>query len=238
MPQNRFRRAVAKPTDINVWMKETLVNTSPNREPAGSPEAFLEVFGGQHEAPYPRFMDTNSTTTEQDKDVTSEINQDPATILVCGSRKWNKAAPINKRIGKLRRKHDGPIAIITAKSDGAEKIARDTALEMSLTVIDVHAPVLGSLTRKVNREQLQQARNRALVALKPTAVLAFWDGDSEGTRQIIDLANEKGRQGIVTFPDGSSVKLEQVDEGLRAYQGTPDDSTTNGGRPRETAVRG
>lgn len=169
-------------------------------------------------------MGNTDAHTEQVEDVTTWTEADPATVLVCGSRNWNKPGLVNKRVGMLRRQHNGPITIVTAKSEGAEKSARAFAQETSLTVVDVNAPALGSLRLKANREQLQRMRNRAMVALKADFTLAFWDGESHGTKEIIDLSNAKGRKGEVIFPNSTAVPIADVDKGLGSYQAWKSDN--------------
>lgn len=54
-------------------------------------------------------------------------------------------------------------------------------------------------------------RNGEMLAdFKPDIVLAFWDGQSHGTRDMIDKSRKAGLTVWVYFPDGSRSKLAPI----------------------------
>ena len=104
-------------------------------------------------------------------------------VVVTGSRTWTDVEKIRQRFSELPKDtilyHGGAI--------GADSLAD---LEARLFGLDVrvrhadwnrHGRSAGAIR---NRTMLTEAQ--------PDLVLAFWDGDSRGTRHMIGLAEERG----------------------------------------------
>lgn len=103
-------------------------------------------------------------------------------VLVCGSRTWTNKVAIKGRLAQLP-KH---AVILCGGARGADELADQCARELDLEV-DVHPADWGRYGQRAGL-----IRNDKMLALGPALVLAFWDGQSTGTKYTIDKAREKG----------------------------------------------
>lgn len=106
----------------------------------------------------------------------------PEVVLVCGSRDWHARPPIERAIAELPK---GSV-VITGGARGADRIAAQVARRCSLHVAVVE-PLWDRYGGAAGR-----IRNSAMLRLRPSRVLAFWDGESPGTRHTIEAATEQG----------------------------------------------
>lgn len=102
-------------------------------------------------------------------------------VLVCGSRSWSQRGPILKRLREL-----DPKVVIDGGAAGADRHARQVAAELGLHSATVHArwDFYGKAAGPL--------RNKAMLQLRPDLVLAFWDGESKGTANMLLLAERAG----------------------------------------------
>jgi len=103
-------------------------------------------------------------------------------ILVCGSRTWNNSAIIYDILSKLPK----DIIIIHGAAPGADRLAAKIAEEqLGLKVIPFPA--------KWNRykKSAGHIRNLEMANENPDKIIAFWDGISSGTKDMMEIA-EKG----------------------------------------------
>lgn len=102
-------------------------------------------------------------------------------VLVCGSRGYNDAATIRHHLSQLP---PGTI-IIHGGAKGADTMAGDIAAELRFPVVtypaewDVYGRSAGA---RRNQYMLDEG--------KPDMVLAFWDGHSKGTSDMLNRAKK------------------------------------------------
>ena len=99
-------------------------------------------------------------------------------VLVCGSRSWIDVALILTYLQRV-----GATLVIHGGAKGADRLAGQAAAQLNIPV-EVYPPDWDSYGKQAgfirNGEMLSAGR--------PDLVLAFWDGQSRGTRHMIELA--------------------------------------------------
>ncbi len=104
-------------------------------------------------------------------------------ILVCGCRTWHDARTIERAMFAA-----AATVIIHGDAAGADTIAGRIATELHGTPVEVYPAKWDTLGRAAG-----PIRNtRMLVEGKPDLVLAFWDGESRGTLDMIKQATAAG----------------------------------------------
>ena len=107
-------------------------------------------------------------------------------ILVCGDRKWKERYMIYSVLYAIR--VNAPITIIHGDCRGADRIAGSIAKDLDYTVIAVPA--------KWNEygKSAGPIRNREMIRLKPSLVLAFHDNilRSRGTKNMLTQTMKAG----------------------------------------------
>ncbi len=103
-------------------------------------------------------------------------------VLVCGSRSWNRPTLIGRRLAQLPFDSE----IIEGGASGVDYYAA------------IYARVLGMSVREYPADWKRYGRkagpirNRQMLDEVPDLVLAFWDGESPGTRDTIREAKRRG----------------------------------------------
>ena len=111
-------------------------------------------------------------------------------VLVCGSRTWNDLPTITSVLTSLR-----PSVVIHGGALGADSLGGMAAWIMKVPIErypadwKTHGKAAGAIR---NQEMLDKG--------KPQLVLAFWDGVSRGTKDMIDRAERAGVPVYVTQP--------------------------------------
>lgn len=103
-------------------------------------------------------------------------------VIVCGSRGWKDWTHIAHRLGQLPAKS----TIVHGGAKGADQMAARAAERLGHTV----EPHLADWEMYGNRAGY--VRNREMARRGADLCLAFWDGDSPGTRNMIGLCREQG----------------------------------------------
>lgn len=103
-------------------------------------------------------------------------------FIVCGSRTWEDAQAIRSVLQGLE---PGEDTVVTGGAEGADTLAHEIAVE------------LGLLTEVYRADWSQGkgagfARNEQMASLGANACLAFWDGQSHGTADMIERAEKHG----------------------------------------------
>lgn len=102
--------------------------------------------------------------------------------LICGSRSFNNKELLNETLAKRRID-----CIIEGEARGADRLAREYAERHEIHVLafparwDLHKQAAGPIR---NAQMLEEGR--------PDCVIAFWDGESKGTKNMIDQARKAG----------------------------------------------
>ncbi len=123
-------------------------------------------------------------------------------VLVCGSRTWITVTPIAHALLDIhhmvmRAMPNDQLVIIHGGAAGADTCAEAAARAAHFAIErypadwDKHGKKAGVL------------RNQLMIETQPDLVLAFWDGVSRGTSDMIERAVKAGTPVIITFEDGT-----------------------------------
>lgn len=119
-------------------------------------------------------------------------------ILVTGSRGWRSRATIAAELAKLGSGH----TLAHGGARGADRLAGAVAagLGWSVEVYPANWPKYGRSAGMIrNRQMLEE--------FKPDLVVAFWDGSSRGTANMIELARSAGVKVQSVQDDGPQLSL-------------------------------
>ncbi|SRR6266487_431840 len=103
-------------------------------------------------------------------------------VVVGGSRTWTD----RNRIQRFLRVLSPGTTIIHGGAKGADRIAAEVARELGYQV-EEHKPLWN-----VYGNAAGPIRNGKMLDRNPDYVLAFWDGKSPGTRDLIEQATGRG----------------------------------------------
>ncbi len=109
-------------------------------------------------------------------------------VIVCGSRGWSDRATIADRLAAivLNPAHDFPFVIVHGNARGADRLAAELATQAGFDV-EPHPAAWEGLGKRAG-----YVRNEQMAALGADLCIAFWDGQSRGTRDMIDRAEAHG----------------------------------------------
>lgn len=111
-------------------------------------------------------------------------------LAVVGSRTFNDYGLLTDTIYKLT--GGGDLCIVSGGAKGADNLAEKCADEFGFSII-IHLPEWDKYGKSAG-----YIRNKLIVE-DADAILAFWDGESKGTKHTIDLALEKKKDLYVIF---------------------------------------
>ncbi len=120
-------------------------------------------------------------------------------LAIIGSREYPDPDIIHRYVQRL----PSSIIIVSGLAKGVDSEARRAALDHGLNVVDV--PALW----KHHGRGAGFRRNRIIIDLADR-VVAFWDGESRGTRHGIQLADDAGKPVKVYGPDGKLMQDRNV----------------------------
>ena len=103
-------------------------------------------------------------------------------VIVCGSRKWTDREAITNRLFEL----PSHATIVHGNAKGADRIAGQEAEKLGLFVEpwDAQWDLYGKAAGFI--------RNEAMAKAGADLCLAFWDGQSRGTSDMVDHAESYG----------------------------------------------
>lgn len=104
-------------------------------------------------------------------------------VLVCGGRDYSDRTVVAKALDALHAKH-GVDLVIHGDATGADRLARDWAIERGIIQCAVPAPW------KFHGNPAGPMRNKAMLTLSPDCCVAFPGG--RGTAGMCELAAEAG----------------------------------------------
>jgi hypothetical protein len=109
-------------------------------------------------------------------------------VIVAGSRTFNDYALMRRELDAIFSELDARPIIVSGGAKGADMLGERYAKEHGLFVIQVPAPyhLWDSLGRGAGL-----TRN-AIMADIATHLVAFWDGQSRGTKHMIGIARARG----------------------------------------------
>jgi hypothetical protein len=103
-------------------------------------------------------------------------------VIVCGSRRWRDRAAIANRLFDL----PTDSTIVHGNAQGADRIAHQEAQKLGL-LVDVWPADWGSLGKRAG-----VIRNGLMAASGADLCIAFWDGRSNGTLDMMKKAEAAG----------------------------------------------
>lgn len=104
-------------------------------------------------------------------------------VIIAGGRDFKDYSLLKRVVNGLRKKLDEDIVIISGAAAGADKLGERYASEYNIKVLqfpadwDTHGKAAGPIRNK----QMAEAGD---------ALIAFWDGESRGTKSMISLAKK------------------------------------------------
>lgn len=110
----------------------------------------------------------------------------PMNLIVAGGRDFNDYERLSALLFEFAEKHyDCAITIVSGMARGADKLALEFCRHENVECIEMPA----DWDRYGKRAGY--LRNEAMADISH-AVIAFWDGQSRGTKHMIDIATDKG----------------------------------------------
>lgn len=107
-------------------------------------------------------------------------------VIVAGGRHFNNYALLERKLDAVfLNSNPEEIAIVSGCCRGADKMGERYARERGMHLIQVPA------MWEAGGKRAGPIRN-ALMAEVATHLVAFWDGQSPGTKSMIDIARERG----------------------------------------------
>lgn len=107
-------------------------------------------------------------------------------IIIAGGRDFNDYNLLKEKVDNLisekRKTHQ--IYIVSGKARGADSLGEKYANENGLNIVEFPADWDKHGKSAGYKRNLEMAENA-------DALIAFWDGDSRGTKHMIDIAKEK-----------------------------------------------
>ena len=103
-------------------------------------------------------------------------------VIVCGSRRWNDRDRIASRLVDLPTNS----IVVHGNAKGADRIAHQEAQKLGL-LVEPHPADWGRYGKTAG-----PIRNKEMADLGATLCIAFWDGQSAGTRNMIEQAKQRG----------------------------------------------
>lgn len=108
-------------------------------------------------------------------------------VIVCGSRTWSDLEPIDEALTCLNSGIDGPLVVVHGGCpSGADRLANEwaKASAVKVEVFPAHWDRYGA--------SAGPKRNRQMAKAGASMCLAFWNGESRGTLDMITAATQHG----------------------------------------------
>lgn len=103
-------------------------------------------------------------------------------VIICGSREWTDREAIANRLFDL------PVdsIVVHGAAKGADRIAGQEAQKLGL-LVEEHPADWDYYGKRAG-----YVRNERMAVIGADLCIAFWDGNSRGTSQMVDLAEKYG----------------------------------------------
>ena len=105
-------------------------------------------------------------------------------VIIAGGRKFNNYSLLKEKCDNILSNINDRIAIVSGCADGADLLGEKYAKEMDSIVHYYPA------NWKLYGKSAGMIRNREM-AENAEALIAFWDGESKGTKAMIETAKKK-----------------------------------------------
>lgn len=116
-------------------------------------------------------------------------------VIVCGSRDWNERQVISDRLAELPRV--GDTVVVHGAARGVDRMAGQEADKLGLLTDPYPAdwdgyPADAEEFKRFGKKGAGRKRNEYMAYLGADLCIAFWDGTSTGTRDMVDRATAHG----------------------------------------------
>lgn len=107
-------------------------------------------------------------------------------VIIAGGREFKDAERLEQTITEFAEKTSDMVSIITGMARGADRLAYDFARRNRIQWYEFHADwdKYGKRAGYVRNAEMAEAAD---------ALIAFWDGESKGTKNMIDLMRMKNK---------------------------------------------
>ena len=109
-------------------------------------------------------------------------------VIVCGSRSWSDVAAIWDRLDALKR----PVIIVHGGCHGADMAARGWVQTLIYCGVRGVSEIAFLANWQSHGRKAGPLRNQAMADAGADLCIAFWDGSSRGTRDMIRRAEAAG----------------------------------------------
>lgn len=113
-------------------------------------------------------------------------SHEPVRVIVCGSRRWTDRKTIEHALYDLVIEFGSNLTIVHGCAEGADRIAEQETMKAGL-LIERHPADWASHGKAAG-----PIRNREMAAAGAAVCVAFWDGTSNGTRDMMYAALNAG----------------------------------------------
>ena len=114
---------------------------------------------------------------------------------IIGSRNFTDKEFFSYKVNEVIALQGMPIQVISGGASGADAMAEEWAKENTIE-FQVFKPKHKDFPKKIRRYAAPHARN-TLIVEHSDIIIAFWDGQSTGTKDTIDKAIALGRKAYV-----------------------------------------
>ena len=106
-------------------------------------------------------------------------------VIVAGCRNFNDYDFLEKKLDNILQRVSGEICIVSGKADGADALGERYALRKGYCIEGYPAEwaLHGKAAGPIRNEKMAQNAD---------ALVAFWDGKSRGTKNMIETAKKYG----------------------------------------------
>ena len=111
------------------------------------------------------------------------MNEPDYRVIVCGSREWSNRALISHSLAALR-EQGKKVTIVHGDARGADTLAASVAANLGYAV-EAYPANWARFGRGAG-----PIRNEEMASMGADLCLAFWDGHSKGTKDMISRARE------------------------------------------------
>lgn len=116
-------------------------------------------------------------------------------VLVCGSRSITDYTLVKTFLEKELLPYSPDVLVISGCAAGPDKLALQFAEEHNLPTLEMPAG-----WDKYGK-RAGYIRNKQMIDENPDLVIAFWDKESKGTKNTLNLAKEKNIPTLIIYKD-------------------------------------
>jgi hypothetical protein len=118
------------------------------------------------------------------------MNPEPLKVIIAGCRTFSDYKLLKQKCDVILSKQSHHVEIVSGTANGADKLGEQYAREKGYPIKQFPADwdKWGKRAGYIRNEEM---------ARYASGLIAFWDGESKGTKHMIDLANRYGLRVVV-----------------------------------------